>query len=208
MSACASSVSLGATCERLLNRRIEESTAAAERLVELEGERFAVEVKGLGLRLVLEARGGRVHVTTPASADVGATLRAGPLDLLRLFEHAGVGDLKRTGAELSGNPQVAEAFAEALALAQPGLEAELADWIGDIAAHRVAMAGRGLRRFGRGLRRSVEFSTAEYLKEEARILPGRREVRAFVTEVDRLRDDVERAAKRLDRLSRGLAARD
>jgi ubiquinone biosynthesis protein UbiJ len=194
-------VLLGATFEQLLNRRIEESTAAAERLAKLEGESLAIEVTGLGLTLVLEARGARVRVTTRPRADVSATLRGSPIDLLRLLERAAVAELKQSGAELSGNLHVAEAFAEALAFAKPEVEAELADWIGDVAAHRVGAFGRRFWRFGRDLRRSLEFSTADYLKEEARALPGRLEVRAFVDEVDRLRDDVERAAKRLERVA-------
>ncbi|NCC30261.1 MAG: sterol-binding protein, partial [Gammaproteobacteria bacterium] len=42
----------------------------------------------------------------------------------------------------------------------------------------------------------------EYLQEEARLTPTRYEVEAYLTQVDILRDDVERAEARIERLVR------
>jgi ubiquinone biosynthesis protein UbiJ len=44
----------------------------------------------------------------------------------------------------------------------------------------------------------------EYLQEEGRLLPSRYELESFLTEVDRLRDDGERLAARVNRLRRHL----
>ena len=46
----------------------------------------------------------------------------------------------------------------------------------------------------------LRFMQAEYATEEAPILASRAKVAAFVEDVSRLRDDVERLAKRVDRL--------
>ena len=62
----------------------------------------------------------------------------------------------------------------------------------------------GLRRAGRAL----EQNTAEFLKDERRVLAQPVEVNHFAEEVDRLRDDVERAAKRVDLLTSLMSARD
>src|SRR5262245_44225405 len=89
--------------ERALNREIAASTAAADVLADLDGKAFAVEVLGLGVRCVLEARGGHVGVTAEALSSAAATggarpapevrapatrtaatLRATPFDLLKL----------------------------------------------------------------------------------------------------------------------------
>ena len=48
-------------------------------------------------------------------------------------------------------------------------------------------------------------NASEFLQEEARQLPPRTEVDAFTRGVERLRDDVERAGQRLDRLEAGRA---
>ena len=42
-------------------------------------------------------------------------------------------------------------------------------------------------------------NTTEYLQEESRQLPARVEVEGFFAEIERLRDDAERVAVRIDR---------
>jgi ubiquinone biosynthesis protein UbiJ len=69
-----------------------------------------------------------------------------------------------------------------------------------VPAHALGRAARGaadwLRRAGEALR----MNAAEFLQEESRALPAALEAQAFYADVERLRDDVERAAVRLARL--------
>lgn len=69
-------------------------------------------------------------------------------------------------------------------------------------AHALGQAVRGaaawLERAGGALR----MNTAEYLQEESRAMPAPLEAQAFYADVEKLRDDVERAAARLARLER------
>ena len=53
----------------------------------------------------------------------------------------------------------------------------------------------------RGAARSFERSLAEYLQEEARQLPAPLEAEALFQDIEQLRDDVERAGRRLDLLA-------
>lgn len=184
-----------------LNRLIGESTAARERLARLAGTSFAVHVEGLGVTAVLHADGDRVRVDADATAAT-ATLRATPFDLLKLTRAEGASAVKRTEASLTGDLQVAERYAELLKLARPDLEGEAAKWLGDVPAHALGQAVRGaaawLERAGAALR----MNTAEYLQEESRAVPAPLEAQAFYADVEKLRDDVERAATRLARLER------
>ncbi len=201
---------LGALLERALNRALNDeiaaSTTAADVLAGLDGESFAIEVLGLGVRCVLRAQGERVVVepelVDPQRITASATLRATPLDLLRLARAADVTSLKGTSAELSGSPEVAERFAALLKHARPDLEDALARSIGDVPAHALARAARDAG--GWLLRAATAFrmNTAEFLQEESRVLPAELEAQAFYSDVERLRDDVERAAARLARLER------
>jgi ubiquinone biosynthesis protein UbiJ len=192
--------------ERALNREIEASTAAADVLAGLDGESFAVEVRGVGVRCVLRALGERVAVEPGLVDDdprpASATLRATPLDLLRLARTADVTSLKGTGAELAGSPEVAERFAALLKLARPDIEGALARWIGDVPAHALARAARDAGGWLLRAATALRMNTAEFLQEESRALPAPLEAQAFYADVERLRDDVERAASRLARLER------
>ena len=80
-------------------------------------------------------------------------------------------------------------------------EADLARWIGDIPAMRVVAGARaaagGVRSAGQALTENL----AEYLLEENPMLVRRGSVADFGSEVARLRDDVERLSKRIEKLS-------
>ena len=187
--------------EAELNRCVGESTAARDLLARLDGTSFAVHVEGVGLTVALHAEGDRLRLDDDATAAT-ATLRATPFDLLRLLDAEGVSGVKRTHAELKGDLQVAERYAQLLKLARPDLEDEAAKWVGDVPAHALGEMLRGvgswLKRAGEALR----MNTTEFLQEESRALPASLEAQAFYGDVDRLRDDVERAAVRLARLER------
>jgi ubiquinone biosynthesis accessory factor UbiJ len=187
--------------EAALNRWIRESTPATDLLGELAGSSFAVQVQGTSITVTLRAAPEKLALDFDA-APATATLRAAPLDLLRLLRAGGVAALKGTHAELSGDLHVAEQFSELLRLARPDLEGELARWIGDTPAHAFGEAARGAGGWLRKAAEALRMNAAEYLQEESRALPAALEAKGFYTDVERLRDDVERAAARLARLER------
>jgi ubiquinone biosynthesis protein UbiJ len=133
---------------------------------------------------------------------VSATLSATPIDLLRLARSADLSTLRGTLAEIKGSPEVAERFAKLLKLARPDLEEHAARWLGDVPAHALGDAARAAGAWLERAAHALRANTAEFLQEESRALPATLEVRAFYADVERLRDDVERAAARLARLER------
>lgn len=195
-----------ATFTRVLNRHIGASTAAQQRAAALEGRSLGIEVEGLSLSVVMRVAGGRVEVGRVANAPADATLKGGPLALLGLLEAESLSRLRAGRVELVGDVHVAEAFAEMLRFARPDLEEEIAPWIGDIAAHHVGSVFRGLENWTRRAGRALEADVAEYLQEEGAWLPAALEARAFYADVERLRDDVERTAVRLEKIARKAAA--
>ena len=190
-----------ALAERSLNKHVAESSAAVDLLEELEGSSFAVYVEGLGITCVLRAEPGRVALGREA-AGATATLRARPFDLLRLVGADGLAEVKGTQAEITGDLQVAERFAKLVKLARPDLEEELAHWIGDLPAHALGRAAAGAGAWLKRAAQALRMNTSEYLQEESRALPAPLEAQAFYDDVERLRDDVERAGVRLAQLER------
>ena len=61
---------------------------------------------------------------------------------------------------------------------------------------------RAAGRWGRQSADNLSLDLKEYLQEEARLLPSRYEIEEFLDQADTLRDDVERLAARVERLSR------
>lgn len=73
--------------------------------------------------------------------------------------------------------------------------------LGDAAAHRLEGLVRGMLGFKGQLAQRLAENWLEHVREEAPLLAKKDGVARFVSEVDRLRDDVERFEKRLARLA-------
>ena len=146
--------------------------------------------------------GSALSPAADAAQPISATLRATPIELLRLARAADLSTLRGTGAEIFGSPEVAERFAKLLKLARPDLEEHAARWLGDVPAHALGDAARAAGAWLERAARAMRANTAEFLQEESRALPAALEAQAFYADVERLRDDVERAAVRIARLER------
>ena len=187
--------------QKMLNEQIAASTVATERLRELEGKSFAVVIKGSDVRIVAWAQAGEIQLaSSEARADVELT--AGIADLIRLSRSSGLGDLRSVGASLNGEIHVAEGFADLMQHAVPEPEAWLADWIGDIPAHAIGQSTRAVGHWLHRAGRAFEQNLAEYLQEETPNLIPPPLSREFSKAVDRIRDDVDRAERRIERLEK------
>ena len=189
-----------ARLEKLLERCIRESVSARQKAAGLEGRSLRVCVDGLGLDLTAAVRDGRVRLSRGSSGDADVTVRGTPLDLVRLIGPDIASRLPRSNVDVKGRLHLAEDFAALFRFALPDPEEELARWIGDIAAHRIGESFRRAATWASSAARSLREDTTDYLTEERRALPGRNEAESQFRAIERLRDAVERAALRLERL--------
>jgi ubiquinone biosynthesis protein UbiJ len=184
----------------LLNRGIQESASARALSRELEGRSLDIHLEAPGVRLNMMVADGHVTVG-PARADrADATLAGSVIGFNRMLFGDATNAIRSGAVKLSGDTEVAQAFQALLNFARPDPEEELSRIIGDVAAHQVGQAARGFAGWARGAAESFSRSMTEYLQEERRDLPTRFEMDEFLTDVDRLANDVERAAARMNRL--------
>lgn len=80
-------------------------------------------------------------------------------------------------------------------------EEDLSRFFGDVAAHGLASQGKAFLAWQREAAKRLAENLAEYWTEEQPMLAPPAEVEKFCREVDRLRDDVARIEKRIERLS-------
>jgi ubiquinone biosynthesis protein UbiJ len=99
-------------------------------------------------------------------------------------------------------------FANTISQLSKGLrwdaENDLERFIGPIAAARLAGGARGAVGSASAAGRRLAENVAEFLLEERRVLVRPKHVEGFGDEINRLRDDVERSAKRIARLEQRL----
>ncbi len=102
-------------------------------------------------------------------------------------------------------------FANTISQLSQGLrweaEADLEPWLGTIAASRLVSTAKTAVETAQSTHQKVMENVAEFLLEEQPMLVRPSTVEDFSGEVARLRDDVERAAKRLQKLEQALAKR-
>ncbi|MEE8237664.1 MAG: SCP2 sterol-binding domain-containing protein [Gammaproteobacteria bacterium] len=188
-----------AIAEQILNGHVQESTAALDILSSLQGKSLAIDVEGPGITLVLTVDEDRVRVELASEAPATATVRGRPLALLAAVRGDALSGFTDSGLALTGDAEVADDFSTLLRLARPDLEEQLAHVVGDVLAHQAGNAVRNVHAWNRKALAALGLNTTEFLQEESRQLPARVEVEGFFAEIERLRDDAERVAARIDR---------
>lgn len=193
-----------APLESVLNRNIAASGAARAACKRLEGKSLEVRV-GLAPEHVLLALrfscvGERMSISAQNDAPAAATLSGTPLAYLGMVGAPAESAMRAGNVRIEGDAEAAQAFRDLLKSAQPDFEEELSRVIGDVAAHQVGKLARGALGFGKRVADTFAQNVSEFLQEESRDVVTRVELDEFVDAVDKLRDDVERAAARIGQI--------
>jgi len=191
--------------EEALNRYLALDPRTPERLAQLSGRAVQLDVVGFPGPLFLSFPGGAVHLASDCAGAPDVTLRGAPFSLLRLaLTRDGERLLFDGEVELRGDSGVLQTLRACLADRDVDWEEEVAKRLGDIPAHALANQARAVAAWlGQG-RESLGLDVQDYLWEEGRLLPRPEAVEAFLAQVDTLRDDAERLAKRVERLAARL----
>lgn len=185
----------------LLNRNIDESTPARESCRRLDGKTVAVRVRDSSLALYFSIDSCVVAVASEAIDEPDVIVTGTLLSLTRMIGEGGETAIRDGTLELTGDASAARAFQALLYHARPDVEDELSKVVGDAAAYRLGEAARGVGDWAREARTTMTENLREYLQEESRSLPSHYEFERFGKDLDTLRDGVERAAAKLDRLT-------
>jgi ubiquinone biosynthesis protein UbiJ len=149
------------------------------------------------VRLTITAE-GMVRTADDLAADA-LVIEIPPLTAARLL----AGDrAARRDARIQGDHDLAQAVSVVVDQLDWEAEEDLSRVVGDVPAHRLTESIRTFAQWQRSAAENLARNVAEYWVEEDPLIASRHRLREFVEDVDRLRDDVERLAKRLDLLAR------
>ncbi|MBR9871195.1 MAG: hypothetical protein GYB26_08655 [Gammaproteobacteria bacterium] len=102
--------------------------------------------------------------------------------------------------QVTGDTALAHQLQRALDQLQPDWEAAIARHIGDVPAHILGKSIRSAVQWSRNAFNTMNANVEEYLHEESRALPGRRELEATFQDIDELNLRAERLEARLNQL--------
>ena len=180
--------------ERALNHLLRQSPGASDALARHAGSslRFDLRIETFDFRIGDDGLLSEAAVETP-----DATVRPTPALVTRLpfFGRAALRE-----ADYSGDPALLATLDRVFRHLEWDVEADLAPWVGDVAARRLHAFGlEALGGAGR-LVAALGFNAREYVVEEAEIMARAVDVARFNREVDALADAAARLDARLARL--------
>ncbi|MEO0574652.1 MAG: SCP2 sterol-binding domain-containing protein [Pseudomonadota bacterium] len=185
----------------LINKRIAEQTPARDIAESLEGETMAVRVRDTGLAIYMTMINGKLKLSTRYDDEPSVVLSGSPISLAGLAGSDPLQLVRDGHIQLSGDAMIGARFQGLLRYAQPDLEDELSNVVGDTAAHTAGNVARGLKSVAGAISSKLHSNMGEYLTEGRETLPSRELFDHFRDEVEVLRDDVARATARVQAIN-------
>lgn len=179
-----------------VNHVLDGNNWARDRLRGFAGKTALFECFPVSFALTVREN-GEVAASAPETVP-DVTIRVTPGLLLRFLARD---DTVWNEIPVSGDTEFATVINQVWRNARWDVEEDLARVFGDIAAHRIAQAGRTLDRWQAQGLDNLARSFAEYWTEEQPLIARARDVEQFNRDVDRLRDDAARLEKRLETLA-------
>lgn len=186
---------------RVLNHLVEQNAWAKAQLAPLAGKSVIFNIPPASTTLTILENGGLAVAGDAAVAEASVSMTASvALRLLAKDESA------NTLVLIEGDSELATSLAKVLRNLRWEYEEDLSHLIGDAPAHQLAELGRstvdGVKKQSLNLAEML----SEYWQEEQPLIAKKRHVETFNNQVDELRDDVERFAKRLEKLASQISS--
>lgn len=183
----------------VINRALSDDPWAAQRLAAFAGASLRVTLAERPLlRYTIEPDGLLAAHQVFGDDEPSLSIDLPPNAAALLISHGRHGVIK--AAKIRGNVELANALNEVMEQIRPDPEAFLASKIGDIAAHRtmgfLSSAKQGIEEIASRLKDQF----TEHVAEGHSVIVPNPEIRAFISDVDTLRNDVARLKQRFDRL--------
>lgn len=193
---------LAAAFVAFANHLLESAPWARDKLSAHAGKTALFDVFPVRLAFAVAAD-GRLQPAPPETL-TAVTIRLTHLTLLEVLAD---GEEAWRKAEVAGDTDFAAVISQVASNLRWDVEEDLSRVVGDIAAHRMAQAGRAAAAWPKRAAVSLAENAAEYLTEEKALLVTPLQAAEFMREVDEVRDAVERLDKRIERLSRRVRGR-
>jgi len=192
--------------EEVGNRLLRLDPETLRRLGDLQGRVVCIEFRDLGRKIYLHPSESGFQLATESEQLPAVTLRGTLATFGRLGLGAETEMLNAGELDIEGDAALGQRLQRIFRNLDLDWEEPLARLFGDPLGHEIGRAARAAFNWHRQALKTFGLNTAEYLQEEARLLPVRYEVEAFLNGVDGARADVDRLAARIQRLKDKLSA--
>jgi ubiquinone biosynthesis protein UbiJ len=193
---------LGLPVSATINHLLAQEPWARRDLALHAGKIACIDTGAVALRLRVTADG---LLETPSAADAAnVTIRVKLSDLPLIAQNR---ERAFSYVQIEGDAEFANAISNLSQSLRWEAEYDLEKVVGPVAAVRLVSGAKAAFEAVKSSHQKLAENVAEFLLDEKPVLLRPQAVAAFSSDVTRLRDDVERAAKRLAKLEQTLAAK-
>ena len=190
-----------AAAEHSIAAAVRRDPLTAQRLAQLGGKVLFLQASNPAWQLYLLPDAEGVQLLARADLEPDCSLQAPSSLLLRLaFSSERQRLLQDPQLQLSGDSQLLISLQRIVADLRLDGEAELARWLGPVAAHLIGNQLRQGWQWGQHSAQSLQQSLGEYLTEESRQLVGNNEATFRAAQIHDLRLQLDRLEARVQQL--------
>lgn len=179
-----------------INHLLGQAAWAREKLVPFAGHAAQIKMPPFEAAFLVSTDGCLCAPLPDAELEVSIALPAAT-PLLALQGK----DAVMRAARIEGSAEFAEALGFVIRNLRWDAEEDLSKLVGDIAAHRIVAGTREFAGWQQQAAQNFAANLAEYFTEEQPLIARQGDIATFSGDIDRLRDDVARLEKRLQRLA-------
>lgn len=185
--------------ELALNAALNQDLETKAKLAQFEQRSIAINIKDFGQIITMTVIEQQLKLSVNVEQKADLIITGNALILAKLVSDPN--GLFSAKIDITGDVQFAKQLQNLLDGFDFDWEAQLAKITGDPLAYPIAHGIRQFASWAKNTHQSMQQNTAEYLREEVRILPDKSQTNGYMTEVDTLRADLDRLEARINRLS-------
>lgn len=189
--------------EKAINRVLQWDPETQNRLSHLAGKVVKVSFTDWKMDCFILIQSGSVKITGNYSGLVNTTICGKLSGMVQAARSGASGPvLFEQGIEIQGDTELGEKIRDILRQVNLDGEEYLSRVVGDAAAHEIVWRTKRAIELGKQAWRGLGENVREFSQLEAQYLPTRAQVENLYQEISHLRDDVDRAASRVERLAK------
>ncbi|MFW5450248.1 MAG: SCP2 domain-containing protein [Methylophagaceae bacterium] len=184
--------------ELAINATLAQDPETQAKLDQFEQRCIAIHIKDFNQTITMSVIEQQLQLSTDTGQTADLTITANALTLAKLGRNPD--NLFSAEIDINGDVQFAKQLRDLLNGFDFDWEAQLAKVTGDTLAYPIAYGIREFAGWAKNTHQSMQQNIAEYLREEARILPDKSQIKDYMTDIDKLRADFDRLEARINRL--------
>ncbi len=189
--------------EKLINKVLQYDPHSFQQMSEFSGNVILVDIQEIYLKLFLLPSEKGLHISLNEQPLVDVTIKGRPSSLFSLLlNNSERSSVFPKDLEIKGDIHLAQRFQALMQDLDIDWEECLSQYMGDTAARKLGNILSSSRRFLKDTHTSLSRNMSEYLRFEKNVLPDQLLIDEFVSDVDYLRNDIERLKLKIDRLEK------